>query len=175
MRACKSFIVRHWGRVRSKPSTVNFGSLRVPQCTSRGAAYTHPGRYNPLKMTCRMRSVHYRPQNVPAFPKPWWSMQFGEHRAKKQGHTNAICFRSGCDPQTHWDDTTHSRCRAIHMRSSSKTPGRTSPPRSFGGTCHLEKAELKNKVTQTPSALDTGVTHRHTGTIQLTQGDVPCM
>ena len=123
----------------------------------------------------RMRSVHYRLQNVPAFPKPWWGMQFGEHRAKKQGHTNAICFRSGCDPQTHWDDTTHSRCRAIHMRSSSKTPGRTSPPRSFGGTCHLEKAELKNKVTQTPSALDTGVTHRHTGTIQLTQGDVPCM
>ena len=52
----------------------------------------------------------------------WWGMQFGERRAEKQGHTKRICFEHGCDPQTHQDDTNHTRRRTMHMLSSQKTP-----------------------------------------------------
>ena len=49
-------------------------------------------------------------------------MQFGERRAEKQGHTKRICFEHGCDPQTHQDDTNHTRRRTMHILSSQKTP-----------------------------------------------------
>ena len=73
-----------------------------------------------------------------------------QHKIK----ANNIWLRHGCDLQTHQDDTTHTRRRAIHVLSSQKTPEGTSLPQAFGGVCNLESAELKNKVTQNAFALN---------------------
>ena len=94
-----------------------------------------------------------------------------QHKIK----ANNIWLRHGCDLQTHQDDTTHTRRRAIHVLSSQKTPEGTSLPQAFGGVCNLESAELKNKVTQNAFALNMDVTIRRTKTIQITQEDVPCI
>jgi hypothetical protein len=94
-----------------------------------------------------------------------------QHKIK----ANTIWLRHGCDLQTHQDDTTHTRRRAIHVLSSQKTPEGTSLPQAFGGVCNLESAELKNKVTQNAFALNMDVTHRRTKTIQTTQEDVACI
>jgi hypothetical protein len=62
---------------------------------------------------------------------------------------NAICFRDGCDPQTHQDNATHSRRRGMHVFSSLTTPEGTNPPWALGGVCILESADSTNNASHT--------------------------